>query len=300
MSPVFHPSYVRRVSSANCKAVLRVWGPDKRGIVAEFSHFLHRHGCGIISSEHYTDQTSKTFFQRILFDYECGQIDRSRVQSQMQMLGESLSMHADLHWSDHRQRVAIMVSKYDHCLWELLLRHRSKELDCDIPLVLSNHPELRSVADTFRIPFEVFPITPGTKHQQENKELQLLQSHNVDVVVLARYMQILTADFLQAYPDKIINIHHSFLPAFSGEKAYRQAHERGVKLIGATAHYVTEDLDQGPIIEQDVTHVSHRDSHNKFVHKGQILERNVLVRALQAHLDHRVIVHNNKCVVFTD
>jgi formyltetrahydrofolate deformylase len=193
-----------------------------------------------------------------------------------------------------------MASRYSHCLWELLLRHGANELDCDIPLVMSNHPDLQPVADTFGIPYELFSITPETKPQQEGRELDLFRKCDIDTVVLARYMQVLSDDFLRAYPNNIINIHHSFLPAFTGGRPYHQASDRGVKLIGATAHYATVDLDEGPIIAQDVIHVSHRDSVHDLIRKGRILERNVLTHALQAHLDDRTLVYNNKCVVFGD
>eukprot|EP00546_Thalassionema_frauenfeldii_P010888 CAMPEP_0178926698 /NCGR_PEP_ID=MMETSP0786-20121207/18698_1 /TAXON_ID=186022 /ORGANISM="Thalassionema frauenfeldii, Strain CCMP 1798" /LENGTH=194 /DNA_ID=CAMNT_0020601891 /DNA_START=241 /DNA_END=825 /DNA_ORIENTATION=- len=194
-----------------------------------------------------------------------------------------------------------MVSKYDHCLWELLLRYREKELDCEIPVVISNHKQLQHVADTFQIPFHYVPISPETKIDQEAEQLKLLQQvYNVDVIVLARYMQVLSSQFLNQFGKKIINIHHSFLPAFSGRRPYHRAFERGVKLIGATAHYTTEKLDDGPIIEQDVIRVSHRDEVGDLIRKGRILERNVLVSALQAHLDDRIIVYGDKCVVFGD
>jgi formyltetrahydrofolate deformylase len=194
--------------------------------------------------------------------------------------------------------VAIFVSRHDHCLYDLLLRHRAGELHCDIPLVVSNHPDLRTIADQFGVEFHEFPLTRETKQQQEKCEMQLLAQRNIDLVVLARYMQILSADFINAYPDRIINIHHSFLPAFVGGKPYHQACERGVKLIGATAHYATSSLDEGPILEQDVVRCSHRDSVDDLVRKGRDLERTVLARAVRWHLNDRVLVYNNKTVVF--
>jgi formyltetrahydrofolate deformylase len=212
-------------------------------------------------------------------------------------------LHYTINWRQQRRRVAIMVSKEDHCLWELLLRHEAHDLNCDIVAILSNHDRLRNVANTFGIPYHVFPMTPETKQEQEYLQLQLLQHQEleVDIVVLARYMQVLSESFLKAFPiNSIINIHHSFLPAFSGKRPYHAAHLRGVKLVGATAHYVTTQLDQGPIIEQDVIHVSHRDEVHGLIRKGRLLERKVLIKALQAHLDDRVIVYNNKCVVFAD
>jgi formyltetrahydrofolate deformylase len=192
-----------------------------------------------------------------------------------------------------------MVSKYDHCLWELLLRHRAGELDCEIALIISNHPDLKPVADAFSIPFEVFKINKDTKDEQEGKELEMMQTdYQIDLVILARYMQIISDNFCNTFKHRVINIHHSFLPAFIGGKPYHRAHERGVKLIGATAHYATADLDEGPIIEQDITRISHRDEVNDLIRKGRTLEKTVLVTAVKAHLEDRIIVYNNKCVVF--
>jgi len=218
-----------------------------------------------------------------------------------------------INWREKKKRVAIMVSRYDHCLWEILLRYKANELECDIKVILSNHPDLKPVADAFGIPFVLSPKPPpptsdgetsnlNAKLEQEKKELDLLLGKmEVDVVVLARYMQVLSDDFLGAFgKDQIINIHHSFLPAFMGGRPYHRAHERGVKLVGATAHYVTANLDEGPIIEQDVIQISHRDSPNDLLRKGRIVERNVLAKALNAHLDDRVITYKNKCIVFGD
>jgi formyltetrahydrofolate deformylase len=197
--------------------------------------------------------------------------------------------------------VAIFVSKYDHCLWELLLRHRAGELECNIAFILSNHENLRHVADTFDIPYLVFPISKENKSELEQQQLTLLQDNQIDLVVLARYMQILSENFLNTFSShRIINIHHSFLPAFTGGRPYHRAHERGVKLIGATAHYATIDLDEGPIIEQDTIRVTHRDDVEDLIRKGRTLEKTVLVSAVKAHLEERVIVHRNKCIVFPE
>jgi formyltetrahydrofolate deformylase len=193
-----------------------------------------------------------------------------------------------------------MVSKYDHALWELLLRHKGGELPCEIPLIISNHEDLRPVADYFNIRFEVFPINKDNKREQEEKELKLMKSLDVELVVLARYMQIISDDFCKAYDHAVINIHHSFLPAFIGAKPYHKAHARGVKLVGATAHYATADLDEGPIIEQDVARISHRSSVDDLLRKGRVLEREIIVRAVKAHLEDRILVYENKCVVFGD
>ncbi|KAG7351299.1 formyltetrahydrofolate deformylase [Nitzschia inconspicua] len=304
---------------------LRVVGTDCRGIVAACTQVLGQYNCNIVKSEHWTDTQKRMFFQRLEFHHpNDDSVDHQACEDELeerlrtiqfsqsflsqsnleptfdaattQVQGFPLECHWN--WRDRRKRVGIMVSKYDHCLWELLLRHSANELDMDIDLVISNHDTLRHVPETFGIPFFVTPITPETKTEQERKQLELLQ--NVDIVILARYMQVLSPIFLQHFPNRILNIHHSFLPAFSGGSPYHKAYDRGVKLIGATAHYVTEELDDGPIIEQDVMVVSHRDSVQKLKKKGRILERNVLHKALEAHLEDRVIVHENKCVVFGD
>lgn len=276
---------------------LRVVGKDSYGIVAACTNVLGQYGCNIIKSEQWTDRKDDMFFQRIAFSYG-NDPDKAGCEHTLSQVCQKFQLESKLNWRDRRKKVGIMVSKYDHCLWELLLRRSALELDMDIDVVISNHEKLRSVADTFEVPYHVIPITPETKAEQEAKQLELLK--NVDVVVLARYMQVLSGDFLNHFPDNIINIHHSFLPAFMGGKPYHAAHDRGVKLIGATAHYATLDLDEGPIIEQDVISVSHRDEVKDMLRKGRILERNVLLKALEAHLDDRVIVHRNRCVVFGD
>jgi len=278
---------------------LRVFGPDQKGIVAAFSQLLYGHGCGIVDSEQATDHAANLFFQRIHFDWTSMHTDKHTMQFGIQEVCERFRMQNDLDWGEQKKHIAIMVSKYDHCLYELLLRHKAGELDCEISCILSNHPDLEHVAKTFDIPFHVFTITKDTKKEQEEKELDLLKNtYNVDLVILARYMQIISDDFCRAFPHKVINIHHSFLPAFVGGKPYHRAHERGVKLIGATAHYATAELDEGPIIEQDITRISHRDAVNDLLRKGRTLEKNTLVTAVKAHIEDRIIVYNNKCVVF--
>jgi formyltetrahydrofolate deformylase len=284
-------------SNASRSGTLRVFGPDSYGIVAACSNVLGRYGCNIVKSEQWTDRKENLFFQRIAFSYGPDP-DKISCQKELSQVCQQFQLENKLNWKDQKKKVGILVSKYDHCLWELLLRHSAKELDMDIEVVISNHENLRPVAETFQVPYHVTPITPETKAEQEAKQLKLLE--NVDVVVLARYMQVLSGNFLNQFPDTIINIHHSFLPAFMGGRPYHAAWERGVKLIGATAHYATSDLDEGPIIEQDVISVSHRDEVKDLLRKGRILERNVLLKALEAHLDDRVIVHKNRCVVFGD
>lgn len=300
------------------EARLLVSGPDATGIVASFSQILYGHGCGIVdctseSSEednHDTvivkDQSVKLqhhgrmFFQRILFDYSNIHVERRVVENDVNSMCRKYGMESHLSWGDKKRRIAIFVSKYDHCLWELLLRHRAGELMCDIALLLSNHEDLRPVAETFNIPYQVFPITKETKSNQEEKQMALLREQKIDLVVLARYMQVLSPEFCNIFHNRLINIHHSFLPAFMGGMPYHRAHERGVKLIGATAHYATMDLDQGPIIEQDIMRVSHRDDVKDLIRKGRTLEKNVLVSAVKAHLEDRIIVHRNKCIVFAE
>jgi len=277
--------------------ILRVYGPDANGIVASFAQLLYGHGCGIIDSENHADHEGQLFFERIHFDYSGMKTDRITLTSGIEQVCQRFNMEPpQLDWGDKRKQVAVMVSKYDHCLWELLLRHRAGELNCDIALILSNHPDLKPIAESFGIPFHVFKVTKDTKKEVETQELALLQEHSIDLVVLARYMQIITDDFCAAYP--VINIHHSFLPAFIGGRPYHRAHARGVKLIGATAHYATADLDEGPIIEQDITRISHRDEVDDLIRKGRLLEKSVFVTAIKAHIEDRIIVYNNKCVVF--
>lgn len=225
--------------------------------------------------------------------------DRFTLEFGIKEVTERLGMAVHINWNDSRKKVAIMVSKYDHVLWEILLRHQAGELDCDVSCILSNHPDLKEVADTFHVPFHVYKMTKENKAEIEAEQLKLLkEEYKVDLVILARYMQIISENFCDTFPHQVINIHHSFLPAFIGAKPYHRAHQRGVKLIGATAHYATSDLDEGPIIEQDINRVSHRDAVKDLIRKGRTLEKNTLVGAVKAHLEDRIIVYDNKCVVF--
>lgn len=282
-------------------ATLRIHGPDSKGIVAAFSQLLYGHGCGIDDSEQSTDRAACLFFQRIHFEYGTMHTDRITLEKSVKEVCERFKMQFQLDWGDSKKKVCIFVSKYDHCLWELLLRHRAGELDCEIALIISNHPDLEPVAEAFNVPYEVFKITKETKAEQEAKEIALMKdTYGIDLVILARYMQIISDDFCNTFPHKVINIHHSFLPAFIGGKPYHRAHERGVKLIGATAHYATAALDEGPILEQDITRISHRDEVSDLLRKGRTLEKNVLIHAVKAHVEDRIIVYNNKCVVFGD
>jgi formyltetrahydrofolate deformylase len=286
------------VPAAAETATLLVHCPDRRGIVAALAQLLYGHGANILDADQHTDQTAGQFFQRIRFDLGEMHTDRVSLETAIREAAERFAMSWRLAWAGERKRVAIFVSRYDHCLFDLLWRRRAGELPCEIPLVVSNHPDLEGVATQFGVPFRVVPITKDTKAEQERRELELLRAERIDLVVLARYMQVLSGDFVGSFPGRIINIHHSFLPAFMGGRPYHQAAERGVKLIGATAHYATTDLDEGPIIEQDVIRTSHRDSVDDLVRKGRDVERVVLARAVRWHLEDRILVYGNKTVVF--
>ena len=279
-------------------ATLLVSCPDRRGLVAGLAQLLYGHGANILDSDQHSDPADGMFFQRIRFDMSELMTDRTALEQGVREVAERFEMKWRISYSQDVKRVAIFVSKYDHCLYDLLLRHRAGELTCRVPLIISNHADLGKVAEDFGVPFHVFPVDKTNRSEQESKELELLEQRGIDLVVLARYMQILCPEFCDRLPGRVINIHHSFLPAFVGSKPYHQAHQRGVKLIGATAHYVTSDLDQGPIIEQGVKRVSHRDSVEELVRKGRDLEKLVLSQAVRWHLEDRVLVYGNKTVVF--
>jgi formyltetrahydrofolate deformylase len=278
--------------------VILIHCQDRRGIVARVSGFIHDFGGNILDSNHHTDPETNDFLMRIEFALEGFQIPPADIPSAFAPIAKVFDMRYEVHRSSHRSRVGILVSKQDHCLADLLQRQRRGELPIDIPIIISNHDTCASWAELFQIPFAVYPVTKETKPQQEQQVLALLKEHQVELVVMARYMQILSADFLAQVGCPVINIHHSFLPAFIGANPYRQAYDRGVKIIGATAHYATEDLDEGPIIEQDVIRVGHRDTVADLVRKGRDLEEIVLARAVRLHIDHRVLVYGRKTVVF--
>ena len=279
-------------------ATLVVSCPDQTGIVASLGQLLYSQGANINQSDQYSDTRSGMFFQRLCFEFPASVNSLAPIRSEIAELAARCEMRWKLHPPTELPKVAIMVSRLDHCLYDLLLRHRSGELPCEIALVVSNHPEIQPIAEHFGFPFHVFPISKANKAEQEAKELALFNGIGVDLIVLARYMQILSGDFIRHYESRIINIHHSFLPAFMGAKPYEQAYERGVKLIGATAHYATEELDQGPIIAQGVAPISHQDQVGDLARRGRDLERMVLGDAVRLHLEHRVLVHGNKTVVF--
>ena len=275
-----------------------VTGPDQRGLVARVANFIFENNGNIVHSDHHIDTESKLFLTRVEWELDGFRIPRQEIGSKFAPIAEAMQMSWELHFSEERGRVAIFVSRYEHCLYDLLMRHAAGELHGNVALVVSNHPDLQPLAEHFRVPFHVFPITAATKKEQEGKELALLEEHRIDLIVLARYLQVFTPEFVARYPNRMINIHDSFLPAFVGAGPYRQAHERGVKLIGATSHYVTDQLDDGPIIEQDVMRVSHRDTVEDLKRKGRDLERVVLARAVRLHLEHRVLAYGRKTAVF--
>ena len=271
--------------------------PDKKGLIAAISSFIAMHDGNILSADQFVSD-SGTFFMRLEIEGEGFGLSHEEFAGAFAPLARRHGMTWRLSHTDTPKRMAILVSRYDHCLIDLLWRWDAGELDAEIPLVVSNHPDLAPRAEVYGIPFFHLPVTEETKAGQESKVLDLLSEHEVDLVVLARYIQILTPKFVGAYPDRIINIHHSFLPAFAGADPYGRAHERGVKTIGATAHYVTEELDAGPIIHQDVAHVTHRDSVEDLVRLGREVERRVLARAVRWHLEDRVLVDGGRTVVF--
>ena len=279
-------------------AVLLLSCPDRKGLVSRISHFVFERGGNILDLDEHVDIEGKFFFARVRWDMKNFSIPKSEVAEAFAPLAKEFNAKWEISFTGEKIRVAIFVSKYDHCLQEILWRHSQGEFNIDISLIISNHEELTALAGHYNIPFFFFPINKENKSEQEKKELALLKEHKIDTIVLARYMQILTSQFVDEYPNKIINIHHSFLPAFIGGNPYKQAYERGVKIIGATSHYVTPDLDNGPIIEQDIIRISHKDTVEDLVRKGRDLERLILARALYHHAQHRILVHKNRTIVF--
>jgi formyltetrahydrofolate deformylase len=279
-------------------AILLVNCPDQKGVVATISDFIFRHNGNILHADEHADEGSNLFLMRVEFDPADFDVHPDDFSRQFSPIAEKFGMQWRLARSNFRPKMVIMVSKYDHCLVDLLYRHRSGELGCEIPLIISNHPDNEPIANFYRIPYVTVAVPKENKREAEQKILSLLREHDPDFIVLARYMQILSNEFVNQYPHRIINIHHSFLPAFVGAKPYHQAFTRGVKLIGATSHYVTEVLDDGPIIEQDVVRISHRDSLDDLLQKGRDLEKVVLSRAVRWHIENRILLYGNKTVVF--
>ena len=271
--------------------------PDTPGLVAKLANFIYSNGGNIIHADHHTDLSAGLFLSRIEWQLDGFNLPRDIVGPAFAAIADPLGAYWELHFSDQIPRIALWVTKQDHCLLDLLWRSRSGELKAEIPLIIGNHSDLKPIADQYGIDFHHIPITADTKAEQEAHQLELLDRYNIDLVVLAKYMQVLSDQFITQFP-KILNIHHSFLPAFAGAKPYHRAYARGVKIIGATSHYVTADLDEGPIVEQDVVRVSHRDEVADLIRKGKDLERIVLARAVRSHLEHRVLAYGNRTVVF--
>ncbi|MBA2543943.1 MAG: formyltetrahydrofolate deformylase [Deltaproteobacteria bacterium] len=279
-------------------ATLLVACPDRKGIVASLAQVLYGHGANILDSDQHTDPVAALFFQRIRFDLSTLTTDKVALEHGIKEVGERFQMDWRLAYGHHKRKIAIFASKQEHCLYDLLIRYRAGELACEVAMVISNHPDAEPIARHFDVPFHHIPVTAATKAEAEEKACELIAAANVDLIVLARYMQILSAELVAKFPSRIINIHHSFLPAFVGANPYRQAYVKGVKLIGATSHYVTADLDQGPIIEQATIRCSHRDSVDDLVRKGRDLEKRVLAAAVRYHLEDRILVYAGKTVVF--
>ena len=274
--------------------------PDKPGILAEVTDFITVNKGNIIYLDQYVDHVENIFFMRIEWELKDFLVPQEKIEDYFRTLyGQKYEMDFRLYFSDVKPRMAIFVSKLSHCLFDMLARYTAGEWNVEIPLIISNHPDLQHVAECFGIPFYLFPITKETKEEQERKEMELLAKHKITFIVLARYMQVISEQMINAYPNKIINIHHSFLPAFVGAKPYHAAFQRGVKIIGATSHYVTTELDAGPIIEQDVVRITHKDAIEDLVNKGKDLEKIVLSRAVQKHIERKVLAYKNKTVIFS-
>jgi len=280
-------------------AILLINCPDRQGILAVVTEFINQHKGNILYLDQYVNREEKVFFMRVEWELDAFQIPKEKIEEYFEtLIASRFDITFRLYFADVKPRMAIFVSKMSHCLYDLLARYSADEWHVEIPLIISNHPDLEHVAKRFNIPYYTFPITKDNKVEQEALQLELLKEHKVTFCVLARYMQILSSDFIDHYPDRIINIHHSFLPAFAGARPYHAAHERGVKVIGATSHYVTSDLDAGPIIEQGVTHISHKDNVDELIKKGRDLEKIVLSHAVEKHIERKILAYKNRTVVF--
>jgi formyltetrahydrofolate deformylase len=280
-------------------AVLLLHCPDKQGIIAAVTEFININKGNIIYLDQHVDKVEKIFFMRVEWELDNFLIPTEKINEYFQtLLANKYEMEFQIHFQNQKPRMALFVSKQAHCMYDLLAHYEAGDWNVEIPLIISNHPDLEHVAKKFNIPYYCFPITKDNKEEQEAKEMELLREYNITFSVLAKYMQIISPEFIKAYPNNIINIHHSFLPAFVGAKPYHAAFERGVKIIGATSHYVTEELDAGPIIKQDVARISHKDSIENLIRKGQDLEKVVLSRGVEKHIERKILVYKNKTIVF--
>jgi formyltetrahydrofolate deformylase len=290
---------IRKDADLRNTAILLIYCPDKQGILASVTEFLNENKGNIIYLDQHVDHEEGLFYMRVEWELEKFVIPREKIADYFEtLIAGKYSMQFALHFSDKRPRMAIFVSKMSHCLFDILSRYVGGDWDTEIPLIISNHETMRPVAESFGIDYKVIGINSGNKAQQEQLEIEILEQYNIDFVVLARYMQVLSDQFVNHFPNRIINIHHSFLPAFAGAKPYHAAHQRGVKIIGATSHYVTADLDAGPIIHQDVVRISHIDTVDSLIRKGRDLEKIVLSEAVYKHLQRKILVYNNRTVVF--
>ncbi len=281
------------------KLCIRINCPDKKGIISNTTNFFHKEGGNIVYLDQFVDREKNVFFMRTEVILDESVTKEFFQQKFEQEIAIPYQMDYDIHITDKKVKMAVFVSKYNHCLYDILARYQAGDWNVEIPFIISNHSDLEPVAQQFNIPYFLVPVSKETKEEAERKQLQLLKEFQIDFIVLARYMQIISSKIIQAYTNKIINIHHSFLPAFVGAKPYHAAFDRGVKIIGATSHYVTEELDAGPIIEQDTTAVSHVHSVQDFILKGRGLEKIVLSKAITKHLDRKTIVYHNKTVIFS-
>ncbi|MFT4073717.1 MAG: formyltetrahydrofolate deformylase [Dysgonamonadaceae bacterium] len=291
---------ISKIDSSQTRAIILIYSPDQPGLVAAVSDFISINQGNILYLEQHVDRQNQVFFMRVEWDLENFLIPREKIEDYFQTLyAEKFRMTFRLYFSDDIPRMALFVSKHSHCLFDILARYTAGEWDVELPLIISNHEDLRWVAEKFGIDYHVFDVKKENKEDMEARQLALLKEKKISFIVLARYMQILSEGFINQYPNKIINIHHSFLPAFVGAKPYHAAYERGVKIIGATSHYVTTDLDAGPIIEQDVTRISHKNSVEDLVQRGKDLEKIVLSRAIESHINRRILVYKNKTILFS-
>ena len=281
------------------EATILIKTSDRKGLLAEITGFFYAQSFNILQCRQYTDERVGQYFMRVRIDLTGTSVTCRELEENFKEFASKIGLDYTIYFSHEKQRVAIMVSKTSHCLYDLLAHYQEGDLDCEIPLIISNHPDLEHVADKFRIPYFCCPMLPGRKEEQEAKVIELLERHRIDLVVMARYMQILSDRFIGQYPARIINIHHAFLPAFQGGNPYLRAWERGAKMIGATAHYATAELDEGPIIEQDVERITHEDEPDELKRIGKDIERRVLTRAVQAHLERRVIISGRRTIVFS-
>lgn len=279
--------------------IIRMHCPDQSGIVARITDFISRNNGNIVALDQHTDRDEKRFFMRVEWELDAFSLTKEQISPAFEhSIAIPCKMKWNLNFSDQIPKMAIFVSKMSHCLYDLLARYQGGEMKVEIPLVISNHKDLEEVVKKFGIKFVYIPITTDNKAEQEKKELEILHEHSIDFIVMARYMQILSSDFVNHYPERIINIHHSFLPAFIGAKPYHAAHARGVKIIGATSHYVTSDLDGGPIIDQGISRITHRDNVEGLIQKGRDIEKIVLSRAVKAHVERKTLIYKNRTIIF--